>query len=1012
MAAGSNSSSAAAAAAATCTTWLTAATELYRLLASAHYDEPHAVLRDAPPRAPSPVAADIDVLALHQQMLGATARLPQAVPSEPDDSLLRACRKVGAELCLKLERLKASSCVVEGRVRGAQLRDAWCVEDVDALGGRLEQLVGQCPDDVPFKITIRDRNDAKTTEKSLSRDLPPVLHKDANAGDTLPKAAMENPKESSIDTGNLSRVPAAAIAATQKPRSVPAGLLYEFILDGLAYKSMHDREEEVVQAHQKTFEWVFTNGANDSNGLDSGLSTWFAQDILGPIYWITGKPGSGKSTFMRFLFHHERTAKSLQHWAAGSDVQTAGFFFWTSGSREQRSQTGLLRSLLHQLLSDNVHLIPSTFPVLWDPLRSMSTKERILLTLDWSVKELMEAFHLLLDAALPTKKICLFIDGLDEFDGDHQTIINFFRDLGRDKHAGSIKMCLSSRPWSVFETAFGHSVPHLRLQDLTYDDMHRYTRDRLRESVAIQTIFGSDGNCEQIFVKEAVDRADGVFLWVRLAANEMVRRFTSAHSSSDLYDMLRQLPSELDDLFAKFLFEDQSVAELSQTAVIFDLMCARELVADFVRNDSANSLTVWELAFALEEEDDELVVTLPIEEASDRVVRDRCSSTVRAITRRFANLLDLHSPGRQGNPRVSRAQGPEQQLMRDMRGFPWRRVTYIHRTVRDWLIDGDGVSTRLASYLPPGFDAHLRHLRSYVLRLKHPLEEIEIHRRLDDWWPDIALAMTHARYITEDPRRLQRVFVNQLNATQSELWLRKPQDPYDHWARNAFGSYEVRMKAPPIWQPFLCLATKFGLTEYIAQELEARREVVAYQGPQESDSGHTDLDLECADATPIFSHATEFLCSRNKTIFPLSDPALVRVLLRNETGSDSVMNPGVNHPYTDFMTRAPTTPWLALLRHLRDARRRGWIERYDTDTSGVERWADIVRLFIEVGGADPTAVVVKDSWDPEISALGVLELLDETYGAVEIRDLRQLLAGKLDVLQAKSQKYVLRPRKE
>lgn len=865
------------------------------------------------------------------------------------------------------------------------------------------------------RVTTRDRDDAKTTERSLSRDLPPALHKEANPGDTSSNPSASNTKASNNGQKDLSHLPAAVVEAMKKPRPVPASLLYDFILESLAYKSMHDREEEVVQAHRKTFEWVFTDDANRSSssittGAKSGLSTWFAQDTLGPIYWITGKPGSGKSTFMRFLFHHKRTARNLQDWAAGSAVQTAGFFFWTSGSREQRSQTGLLRSLLHQLLSDNMGLIPSTFPMLWDRLRGMSTKERILLTLDWSVEELMNAFHLLLDGALPAKKICLFIDGLDEFDGDHETIISFFRDLGRGKHSGSIKMCLSSRPWAVFEEAFGHSVPHLRLQDLTYDDMHRYTRDRLRESAAIQNCFGNDVDVEKTFVKEAVDRADGVFLWVRLAANEMVYRLTTSDNSSDLYDMLRQLPSELDNLFAKLLFEDQTSAELSETAVIFELMCARELVADFVRDDSANSLTVWELAFALREEDDELAIRLAIEEASDDVIRDRCIDTVQAITTRFANLLDLHSPGRQGNPLIPRSHNPNQ-LARDTRRLPAQRVTYIHRTVRDWLMDGAGVRAHLAAHLPAGrFDAHLRLLRSYVLRLKQPLEEIEIHRRLDDWWPEIALAMTHARYVAADPKRLQREFVNELNATLSGLWRRKPQDPYDHWARNAFGSYEVRMKAAPIWQPFLCLAVKFGLTAYVAQELEAR---LGHRSQEDHDDDEDDTDsrLERADATPLLSYATEFLCSRNKTIFPLSDPALIAVLLHHETRSNkNLVNPGVNHPYKDFMTRTPATPWLALLRHLRDARRRGWIERYDTDPNGVERWARIVRMFIEVGGAEPAAVVVRDSWDPEISALGVLELLDETYCAVEVKELRELLAGRLGVVAKKEHKYALRPR--
>ena len=314
---------------------------------------------------------------------------------------------------------------------------------------------------------------------------------------------------------------------------------------------------------------------------------------------------------------------------------------------------------------------------------------------------------------------------------------------------------------------------------------------------------------------------------------------------------------------------------------------------------------------------------------------------------------------------------------RDARVEATLRVTYIHRTVRDWLMEADGVRAHLESKCPAGFDPHLRHLRSSVLRLKRPLEEVEHHRRLDEWWPDITLAMTHARHITNDPERLQHAFVNELNSTLNWYWLEKPQDPHDHWARNAFGSYEVRMKAPPIWQPFLCLATKFGLTKYVSEELKAR---------SRSESSVQQQDLQPDDAVPLLTYATEFLCSRNKSIFPLSDPDLVRFLLQHKCR----INPGANHQYIDFTTRKHTTPWLSVLRHLRDARRRGWMEYYDTDPDGTTRWAKIVRLFLEQG-ADANVMIPGDSWDPEISALGVLDLLDETYGSAEVRELRNLL---------------------
>ena len=727
----------------------------------------------------------------------------------------------------------------------------------------------------------------------------------------------------------------AMFARENKARMAPASLLNDFILENLAYSTMHDREEEVVAAHKSTFDWVFDESAP--------LPAWFSGD-KGPIYWITGKPGSGKSTFMRYLFQHKATAKLLRTWGK---VYMAGFFFWTSGSRDQRSQTGLLRSLLHQLLSQDHNLIAAVFPDLWAKLRVMSTKERIVMTFDWTVKELLAAFERLMDAALPTAKICLFVDGLDEFEGDHVTLINFFRDLGTRQ---GVKMCLSSRPWSVFEDAFEHAVPHMKLQDLTADDMHKYVTDKLRSDARVKRVFDTLPFMQEKVVRVAVDRADGVFLWVRLAVAQVLARWDG---KSFIVALLETLPTELDDLFVKLLFTDQTDDQVAVTSTIFQLIRAREVVSDFVRNDDANSLTIWEFAFALSNHD---ALALTVEEASDTFISQHCAFATALLTRRFARLLDTHPVKRQGNMGVPRSREASM------------RVTYIHRTVRDWLMGA--VEGRLMS-ASPDFDAHARLLQAYVLRLKRPLEEIEYHRRLDEMWPDITIALTHARFARSGTHTL----VNELNATHEYFWLKKD-DPYDHWARNAFGAFEVRMKAAPIFQPFLCLAAKFGLKEYLEKEVTARGEMMP---PSE---------LENDDATPLLAYATEFLCSRQKTIFPLSDPALVGWLLRNPNR----VNPGPNDGYKDFVTGQPRTPWLAVLRHLRDARRREWIEHYDTSDGGVMRWAEVVRLFIEAG-ADKDAVVVKDKWDPEITAVGVMELLEDTYDAVEVRQLKGLLKG-------------------
>lgn len=59
----------------------------------------------------------------------------------------------------------------------------------------------------------------------------------------------------------------------------------------------------------------------------------FVQHLDDKTYWITGKPGSGKSTLMKFIRHHTETTDILKAWAGDDDIVQAAFYFWNSGAR-------------------------------------------------------------------------------------------------------------------------------------------------------------------------------------------------------------------------------------------------------------------------------------------------------------------------------------------------------------------------------------------------------------------------------------------------------------------------------------------------------------------------------------------------------------------------------------------------------------------------------------------------------------------------------------------------------
>jgi hypothetical protein len=63
---------------------------------------------------------------------------------------------------------------------------------------------------------------------------------------------------------------------------------------------------------------------------------------------------------MKFVSDHPKTKEALRAWAGGEALHTASFYFWNQGFELQKSQKGLLRTLLFQILSktpDAVHRV-------------------------------------------------------------------------------------------------------------------------------------------------------------------------------------------------------------------------------------------------------------------------------------------------------------------------------------------------------------------------------------------------------------------------------------------------------------------------------------------------------------------------------------------------------------------------------------------------------------------------------------------------------------------------------
>ncbi|KAH8745854.1 hypothetical protein BGZ57DRAFT_213519 [Hyaloscypha finlandica] len=310
---------------------------------------------------------------------------------------------------------------------------------------------------------------------------------------------------------------------------------------------MESRSKSVSEAYDETFQWIFS----PSSAADQKWSNFvhFLEGNQG-LYWITGKPGSGKSTLMKLIKNDQRTAEHLSTWAGDKKLYLSGFYFWCSDGNEiQMTLEGLLRTLIHQALQNFPHLVPLLFPKRLETFVVFGNQ--VAWEDPWTLSELLCAFKLFIRETTKTNKIFLLIDGLDEFNGNYSQqvkLIEFIQSL----LSSDVKLCVSSRPWNVFEDTF-NTRPSLRLEDLTYKDIERYCSLNLSNNLGFVALQRGDPNVASDLIENVSTKASGVFLWVILVIQSLLEGLTDGERLSDLQRRLDSLPADLETLFWKIL---------------------------------------------------------------------------------------------------------------------------------------------------------------------------------------------------------------------------------------------------------------------------------------------------------------------------------------------------------------------------------------------------------------------------------------------------------------------------
>ncbi|KAJ4246007.1 hypothetical protein NW762_013751 [Fusarium torreyae] len=460
------------------------------------------------------------------------------------------------------------------------------------------------------------------------------------------------------------------------------------IIGSLCFSSINNREEAITPAFQSTYQWVFSRTPNMSSTGEpmwSSLPNWLESDCQAP-YWITGKPGAGKSTVMKYIANHPAIDHYLSKWAAGYPIYKVKYYAWKPGLELGKSEQGLLRTLLHQTLQKNPRLTPVICPRRWALFHTIRDLEPQDLP-PWSDWELHESFAHLLSFSKTRMRFVVFVDGLDEFDVAPMQLCTLIQRVAQHK---AIKVCVASRSWPQFSDAFADS-PGMQMHLLTHDDIKTYVFGHFKGVRAFLELNSLYQNRGDQLLNHIVSKAHGVFLWTAIVTQTIFQSLVEGASLSQLQTTLDKIPPELESLYDA-IYSAIPARLLPEVSVMLQIHVSACSPLDW--------LTLW---------------------LADETRGARVNINVHALDMDQMHLVLRRRLG-------ARTRGILEAVKTT------QTVDFLHRTAAEW-IKQPRVWERIRSASPQGFDPCICLLRAEIIKMENlqdetPLGSIEFWNRI------------------------------------------------------------------------------------------------------------------------------------------------------------------------------------------------------------------------------------------------------------------------------------------
>ena len=254
---------------------------------------------------------------------------------------------------------------------------------------------------------------------------------------------------------------------------------------------MNGRTYDITTASETSVQWLVE---------DSDYVKWQKSDK--GMLWIKGKPGSGKSTLMKFISSQDVMTQNSR------DSMLVAFFFNSRGVELQRTLPGFFRMLLYHLINQ-VKSLQSRF---LDHCRLKQASQKTTNgELEWNLNELRDIVTSYIPRALETTRLKIYADALDEcVESAAVDLSTYLENLILESSTnGIIHICIACRYYPILDSLTGL---HIVVENRNTMAIATHVNETLAKKFSM-SLASKEVNAIKHDINE---RASGVFQWVVL----------------------------------------------------------------------------------------------------------------------------------------------------------------------------------------------------------------------------------------------------------------------------------------------------------------------------------------------------------------------------------------------------------------------------------------------------------------------------------------------------------------